>query len=321
MSSMSNPLKLTGGPNETRLVPSAYNTSGSGSAIQKTPKRNTKVIYVEVNSYDRNYANYKTAADFQWAFPAPLKDVIRIDIVECSLPVPLYNVDDGWNKFTILEDKVPRTITLSPGNYNATTLAAELQIQLNAGANTFTVTVPKPSTQKFCITKTAGPATRFAFMFGSGQFTDKFDVQNTPFFSPENSGLSEVACAGRLLGFGSEDITDSSGVINALFPPDLETMLRRMYLYLNFDATMDLTSVKRGLGRKEPSGIFYCSADSPPGSTKFLNADTWNNSIYPGPSPISRIRLLTISLRDQFYRPLNLNGREMTLLLEVTMLE
>jgi hypothetical protein len=318
---MSAPLTLTGLANETKLVPSAFVTSGSGSALQTSPRRKTKVIYVEVNSYDRNFANYKTAADFQWAFPSALKDVIRIDIVEGSIPVPLYNVDEGWNKFTLLEDNIPRTIVLSPGFYTPSSLAVELQTQLNAGANVFTVSVPSSSKQTFRITKTAGPAARFAFMFGSGQFIDRFDVQNVPFISPENSGLVEVACAGRLLGFGSEDVQDSSGIINAPFPPDLESMLRRIYLYLNFDATMDLTSVKRGLGRKEPSGIFYCDADSGPGTTKFLTKDSWNNSIYPGPSPISRIRLLTVSLRDQFYRSLNLNGREMTLLLEVTLME
>lgn len=321
MSSMSAPLSLTGLPNETKLVPSAFVTSGSGSAIQISPKRKTKVIYVEVNSYDRNYANYNSASEFQWTFPSALKDVIRIDIVEGSLPVPLYNVDEGWNKFTLLEDSVPRTIVLRPGFYNPSTLATELQTQLNSGSNTFTVSISSPAKQTFSIRKTAGPATRFAFMFGSGQFIDKFDVQTVPFYSSENSGLSEVACAGRILGFASQDVMDKDGIINAPFPPDLETMLRRIYLYLNFDATMDLTSVKRGLGRKEPSGIFYCDADSPPGTTKFLTKDSWNNSIYPGPSPISRIRLLTVSLRDQFYRSLNLNGREMTLLLEITMLE
>ncbi len=309
------------GLSDAKLVPSAYRTGGSGAALQSQPRRKQKVIYIEVNSYDRNYALYKSAADFQWAFPMPLKDVVRIDIVEGSLPVPLFNVDEGWNKFTLMEDTIPRTITLRPGYYVATTLSAELAFQLNTGANTYTVTIPSPAIKVFRITKTAGPASRFAFMFGSGDFTDKFDVQNTPFFSAENQGLSEVACAGRLLGFGSEDVVDDGGVINAPNPPDLETMLRRMYLYLNFDATMDLTSIKRGLGRKEPSGIFYCGSDIPPGGTKFLTTDSWNNSIYPGPAPISRIRLLTISLRDQFYRVLNLNGREMTLLLEVTMLE
>lgn len=309
------------GLEDTKLVPSAYRTGGAGSSLQAVPKRKQKVIYFEVNSYDRNYAIYKSSAEFQWAFPMPLKDVIRIDIVEGSLPVPLYNVDEGWNKFTLMEDISQRTITLRPGFYDENTLATELAFQLNTGANTYTVTVPNVAKKVYRITKTAGPATRFAFMFGSGQFIDKFDVQNTPFFSAENVGLSEVACAGRLLGFGSEDIADNSGVIDALYPPDLETMLRRIYLYVNFDATMDLTSVKRGLGRKEPSGIFYCGSDIPPGGTKFLTTDSWNNSIYPGPAPISRIRLLTISLRDQFYRVLNLNGREMTLLLEVTMME
>ena len=318
---MSSILKLTGLPNETKLVPSAFLTGGSGAALQMAPKRKTKVIYVEVNSYDRNYGIYKTASDFQWIFPVALKEVIRIDIVEGSIPVPLYNVDKGWNTFTLMEDTTPRTITLTPGYYTVSTLLVELQLRLNSGANVYTVSIPNQATNTIQISKTSGPATRFALMFGSGQHIDKFDVQNVSFFSPGSAGLSEVACAGRLLGFGSEDVVDTEGVIHAPNPPDLETMLRRLYLYLNFDATMDLTSVKRGLGRKEPSGIFYCDIDSPPGTTKFLTKDSWNNSIYPGPAPISRIRLLTISLRDQFYRSLNLNGREMTLLLEVTMME
>ena len=305
---------------DTQLASSSYRTGGSGAALQVVNKRKQKIIYVEINSYDRNFALHSSASSFQWVFPVPLKDVIRIDIVEGSLPVPFYNIDVDWNKFIIMEDQVARTITLTPGNYTATTLAAELQLRLNVG-NTYTVTVPNPATQNYRITKTGGSATRFAFMFGSGQYVDNFDIQGVPFASSENQGLTSIGCPGRILGFGSEDIVDTSGVINAPFPPDVDTMLRRIYLYLNFDATMDLTSIKRGLGRKEPSGIFYCDVDSPPGSIKYLSKDAWNNSIYPGPAPISRIRNLNISLRDQFYRILNVNNKEMTLLLEITMME
>ena len=306
---------------DTQLASSSYRTGGSGAALQVVSKRKQKIIYVEINSYDRNFALHPSASAFQWVFPVPLKDVIRIDIVEGSLPVPLYNIDVGWNKFTLMEDQVPRIITLTPGNYTAATLATELQTQLTAGGNTYTVTTPNPATQNYRITKTGGSASRFAFMFGSGQYTDTFDIQGVPFASSENQGLTSISCPGRILGFGSGDVVDASGVINAPFPPDVDTMLRRIYLYLNFDATMDLTSIKRGLGRKEPSGIFYCDVDSPPGSIKYLSKDSWNNSIYPGPAPISRIRNLNISLRDQFYRVLNVNNKEMTLLLEITMME
>jgi len=307
---------------DTKLVPSALKTGGSGSALQVIPKRKQKVIYIEVNSYDRNFSLYNSSSEFQWAFPTPLKDVIRIDIVEGSLPVPLYNVDEGWNKFTLDEDKVHKTVTLTPGYYTVDTLIVELQTQINLVAtNVYAVSIPNPSRGKIRIHKVSGTALRFALMFGSGDFIDAFDMQNFPFFSSENQGLVSVNCPGKLLGFESGDVLDVNGTIFADHPPDLNSMLRRIYLYLNFDATMDLTSVKRGLGRKEPSGIFYCDADNPPGSIKCLNKDTWNNTIYPGPAPISRIRMLTISLRDQFYRRINVNGKEMSLLLEITMLE
>jgi hypothetical protein len=310
---------------DTPLAVSAWKTTGSGSALQAQPRRKQKVVLVEVNSCDRNYGLYGSANQFQWHFPVPLKDVIRIDIVEGSLPVPFYNIDVGWNKFTFVEDDIKKTVTLVPGNYSISSLLAHLQTQINAVcASVYSVTVPNVATGQLRVTLVSGPTLRFGFLFGSGQFSDSFEIDSSLYANGNDTmGLIEVNSPAKILGFVSNDILNAVGVahIDAPFPPDLDSMLRRIYLYLNFDATMDLTSVKRGSGRKEPSGIFYCDDASVPGSIKYLSKDVWNNSIYPGPSPISRIRSLNISLRDQFYRLLNLNGKEVTLLLEITMIE
>ncbi len=309
---------------ETRLAAASYGTLGSAAALQAPPKRAKKVVLVEVNSQDRNFSMFPEANTFQWNFPVPLKDVVRIDIVEGSLPVPMYNIDKGWNQFIFIEDGTRRTVTLTPGQYTLSALLSELQTQLTSGLNIYSVTIPDPQLGKIRITHTSSTVSSFGFLFGTGQFGDEFDLPMPDSAVNRNDrfGLVSVNNPGRILGFNSKDaFSNPSGQIDAPFPPDLDSMLRRIYLYLNFDATMDLTSIKRGLGRKEPSGIFYCDDSSPPGSIKYLSKDVWNNSIYPGPAPISRIRSLQVSLRDQYYRLLNLNGRDMTLLLEITMYE
>ena len=52
-----------------------------------------------------------------------------------------------------------------------------------------------------------------------------------------------------------------------------------------------------------------------------LNRDTYTPIFYSAPAPISRIATLNISLRDEFYRPVDLGGHDFTLVFELTYLE
>jgi hypothetical protein len=104
--------------------------------------------------------------------------------------------------------------------------------------------------------------------------------------------------------------------------------LEKSYLYFNFDSTQDLRSIFRGSGRKEPSAIIYHDelntynyATPVIPLTKYLNKETFDTSIVPAPAALSRIRSLTISLRDMFYNPINTQGREISLLLELIIVD
>jgi len=79
-------------------------------------------------------------------------------VVEANIPKSYYLVQAGYNTFTIVENTVPRTITLTPANYGATCFATCLTAALNAGAPAgwaYAVSLPstmQPQTGKWTFT-------------------------------------------------------------------------------------------------------------------------------------------------------------------------
>ena len=129
-------------------------------------------------------------------------------------------------------------------------------------------------------------------------------------------GLLKMKNPALPLGFVDRDAISSGGVITAPYPVNLNTY-SRLYLHLNYDATMDLRSVLRGNGRYEPSAVLYCTdQDTAATHIKALHKDTYDNFIAPG-LLIPRIRNVHISIRDEFYNLVNTNNRPITLLFEI----
>ena len=54
---------LVNGKNDTGLDPTAFTTRGSGAANIKIPARSERVIRVEINSNDRDFAKYPNPAE------------------------------------------------------------------------------------------------------------------------------------------------------------------------------------------------------------------------------------------------------------------
>ena len=317
------PSPLVNGPATTILDSSAYTTSGSGAALIKPPKRSTRTVRVEINSIDRDYGKYPFSSNFRWVFPFPVKEVRQLSIIGGSIPIPYLNIDSGWNKFTLQENGVNYTVTIPVGFYNITTLISALITALNScgASNTYTVTqVNGRGALQF--TATAG-GLNFAFLFSTGSYVDVMDYRT--------KALLEMNCPGRILGFGWADYYQASNSIISPRLPNLWFGLERSYLYLNFDSSIDLRGVLRGAGRNEPTAIFYndeLNAYNYPYPntlpafnlvplTKYLNKETFDITINPAPAPLSRISYLEVSLRDEFYRLINTQGRELSLLLEM----
>jgi len=100
---------------------------------------------------------------------------------------------------------------------------------------------------------------------------------------------------------------------------DLHANLTRLYLYMNFQNSLDLSCISRGAGRRSPFAILYLDTDV--NGYKFLNKETFSPISYSLPQPIGRLNSIQVDFRDEFYQLVDFNGKDFTLLLECTVLE
>ena len=87
-----------------------------------------------------------------------------------------YNIDSNRNNtFTYREDSSDVTCTLTPGNYDVTELATEIQIQLNAIATNYSYVVSYTNaTHKYTYTRTlTGSSKTVSFVFDSSLETEE----------------------------------------------------------------------------------------------------------------------------------------------------
>ena len=293
-------------------------TSGQDVLLPESTRRNRKErkITVEVNSQDRSRTQSFNSNNFRWNFRRPLKDDVAIELVSGSIPADLYNVTPDWNNFLFAEGTGAKVkVTLTPGQYTATEIAAELQTRLNAigGTNTYTVTYSATTKR---LTITGSTTTTFTFFFQTG--LPYVDTINTTTGVVEN-----ILCPAKLLGFDFFDYTSVvAGGTTVFSPPnrvDTDYCIKRVYLYVNTDSSKELTRIEMGAGRHDCFHIIYL----PNIRDGFhnLNKELYTPIYYSAPAPISRMSALTISIRDEFYRLIDLGGHEFNLIFEFTVLD
>lgn len=277
------------------------------SKIKKALRRTTVVV----NSRDRNIIRDSDSNAFKFHLRRPLTNVYSIELMSGCVPGFFFNINTGWNTFTFVEGSKPYTITLTPGLYTDSTLLEELQKQLNAipgKRNTYTVT-QNQDTRRMQISSTN--VISYKLLFYSGLIKDQIDLNMLSIVSMNTPA--------RLLGFGLQDYSsDSTGLLKSILPLDLNNFLNRIYLHLESDGR-NLSRMEVGAGKQDCFHIFYLI----PGQQDyiFLNKETVQSIFESSPAPISRITTLEVSLRDEFGRPLDVNRRDYSLVLEITHLE
>ena len=285
-------------------------TSGQQVLLEGSRKKVIRKTTVVVNSRDRQIVSYPNTNDFRFVLRRPLKEILSIELVNGSIPGLIYTINKGWNTFSFQEGTVLRTVALTPGLYNPTTLATELQTRLNALSltNTYTAIV-SPVTQRLTLTGVGGA--RFALLFYSGTPHDEFDMNGVH--------ILQINTPARFLGFGFNDYMDTSGTIVSPVAMDSENFLNRIYLYINAESTTELHRMEVGAGGRDCFHIFFAS----PGSANyiFLNKETETPMYMAAPAPLARLSFLDISLRDEFYRPIDLQNRDVNLIFEISHLE
>lgn len=295
-------------------------TSGQGVLLPESTRRQRRErkITVEVNSLDRSITKSPLPNNFRWNFRRPLKDVVAIELVSGCIPADLYNVTADWNSFVFSDTGSTKvTVTLTPGQYTPTTLAAELQLELNAiqgATNTYTVSYSDTTKR---LTITGSTTATFTFYFQTG----------LPYVDTVNSTTSvveNILCPAKLLGFNNADYTSTvSGGTSVLSPPnrvDTDYCIKRVYLYINADSSKELTRIEMGAGRHDCFHIIYLPNGTKDGFYN-LNREMYMPIFYSAPAPISRMSSLTISIRDEFYRLIDLGGHEFNLIFEFTVLD
>ena len=282
--------------------------------------RNTYTVLVEVNSRDRNYNNQINSNPFRFQFARPLKDVRAIELISGTVPAAPYCLNENNNKFTFVEGENSWLITLPPGSYLPTSLLllfSDIVNGLPGLQNIYTV--------DFSICKRPGalfisalnrddsqPPLHYGIQFASGPYQDLIDRSD--------GFLLRMNTPALLYGFDLSDYySEPDGTLTGPYPIDASTAITRLYLYINLDNSQELGCIERGAGRRWPFAIIYL--DQQTNGYKFLNKETLTPAFYNLPQPYSRLQNLNIEFRDEFFRLVNFNGKDFSLLFQLTLLE
>jgi len=279
----------------------------------RTPsERNQQTIIVEATSRDRNYNNQIGSNPLRFQFQRPLKDVRGVELISGTIPAKPYNVNSANNTFTFLEGSTTWTVSLTPGFYTQAAILTALTTAISALpglANTYTFS-SDTNTNQFVATRTAGTAA-FGFLFASTPRPDTIDHSDGYFLQQRTPAT--------LLGFDLNDYYNTGGTLTSPFPIDIYSSINRIYLFINLDNTQNLGCIERGAGRRSPFAIIYLDQET--NGYKYLNKETLTPASYSLPQPYSRLQQLTIDFRDEWYQPINFNGKDFSLLLNITVLE
>lgn len=287
--------------------------------ISSNKPRKEKIITILCNSRERNVVSFPNPNKFRWRLRRDVKDITSIRLIGGNVPANLYNINTGWNKFTFLENNINYTITLNPGLYDPTSLAAELKRALNNSglSNVYNVTYSSTSL-KLTIQRTSGTFS-FSMLFQSGQYADQFDDFRGAVDNLTNDYLSEIRTPARIMGFVTEDYTQTSGVIVAPNPVDTAWFLNKIFLHINIETSQELNRIEVARGNHDPYTVIYL--DEVKDGMKHLNKETDYPILEFSPAPLARTSLLEISLRDEYFNLLDIQNKEFTLLFEITHLE
>jgi hypothetical protein len=100
---------------------------------------------------------------------------------------------------------------------------------------------------------------------------------------------------------------------------DPDYPIKKLYLHINIDNSIELNRIEAGAGRHDCFHIIYMNNYTD--GYYCINQDVYLPVYYSAPAPIARMSALDISIRDEFYRPIDLGNHDFTLIFEFTILE
>lgn len=293
------------------LSSSITQTSGQALLQKERPlsSRKQKTILLELNSRDRNYTIHVKSNPLHYTLSSPIKDIRSIELTGGTIPAKPTNINSANNTFSISESGVSRTITIPTGFYSDDAFLQQLSLLLSSGSPS-TYVAQKNTLGNMVIVQSVF-LQPFSLLFQSTPVRDVLDKVN--------GALLEQKTPALLMGFEMSDYESSGNRIVSPYPMDLHANLTRVYLYMNFQNSLDLSCISRASGRRSPFAVIYLDNDS--NGYKFLNKETFSPISYSLPQPIGRLTTIQVEFRDEFFQLVDFNGKDFTLLLECTVLE
>lgn len=146
------------------------NLAANNSGIYGQSYIRNKIVHIDS---DNRLSSSTSNEDFKVALPISIEKIHRIIPISVEIPLTFYNVNSSTNVITVTNaTPTTFTVTLTQGNYTGSSLATEIQTQLNAQAFAgFTVTYSS-TTSKFTIAN----ATSFNLIYATTTASEKIGL-------------------------------------------------------------------------------------------------------------------------------------------------
>jgi hypothetical protein len=103
-------------------------------------ENNKKYTRIVIDSKDRNQVQYQNPNDYTIVFDDDINDVVSAQLISADVPFTTYLINENFKNLYITISGTTSEITLTTGDYTASTLASHIQDKLNAlSSNNFSV--------------------------------------------------------------------------------------------------------------------------------------------------------------------------------------
>lgn len=98
-------------------------------------ENNKKYTRIVIDSKDRNQVQYQNPNDYTIVFDDDINDVVSAQLISADVPFTTYLINDNFKDLYITISGTTTKVTLTIGDYTATTLASHIQDKLNDLSN------------------------------------------------------------------------------------------------------------------------------------------------------------------------------------------
>ena len=265
-----------------------------------------EVRQVFVSSENRDTVKYPYGNSYTLHLTQPIKDIHKVELLYASVPNVLYNLTNGSNVITVDVGGLSNTFSLTPGFYNASTLATELTqtINITTGAS---VQYIQPI-GKFLIVH---PSSSFSITILSEElrtlmgFVPTIPMPSNPPVSPSNPNMPLYANHARYIG---RNWLQSNVIVNLAPNEGVFLDIHELRTMFNEDALAITGNTYTGQNVSRTFGLI--PMDVTAGAIKHFKKTSDYDFSVDYVNPIRKLDRLTVEWVDRRGRLLSFNGPE-----------